>query len=134
MIPNVVPLLLTVGLMAGFGVSITTGNVVCFAVALGLGVDDTIHFLARLQEERQNGRSMRKAIRRTFLGAGPALLYTTLVLGIGLGALCLSDATATRQFAGLTLVTLGSALFADLLLLPALLTLFASNSRQEEAA
>jgi len=123
MIPNALPLIFTLASLRLMGEHIQTGNVISFAVALGIAVDDTIHFLARLQEERARGRSLRSAVRHTFRGAGSAMVYTSLLLGLGLGVMAGSDLVTTRHFAVLACATLVAALFADLLVLPALLYL-----------
>lgn len=123
MIPNALPLIFTLASLRLLGEHIQTGNVISFAVALGIAVDDTIHFLARLQEERARGRSLRSAVRHTFRGAGSAIVYTSLLLVLGLGVMVGSDLVTTRHFAVLACATLFAALFADLLVLPALLHL-----------
>ncbi len=121
MIPNALPLIFTLASLRLMGEHIQTGNVISFAVALGIAVDDTIHFLARLQEERARGRSLKSAVRHTFRGAGTAMVYTSLLLALGLGVMAGSDLVTTRHFAVLACATLVAALFADLLVLPALL-------------
>jgi predicted RND superfamily exporter protein len=123
MIPNALPLIFTLASLRLMGENLQTGNVISFAVALGLAVDDTIHFLARLQEEHARGRSLKKAIRHAFRGAGTAMVYTSLLLTLGLGVMAGSDLVTTRHFALLACATMGAALFADLLVLPALLHL-----------
>ena len=119
MIPNALPLVFTVAALGVAGQSIQTGNVISFAVAVGLAVDDTIHFLVRLREERAGGRDTAAAIRHTFRGAGPALVYTSALLVVGLGALVMSDVVAIRHFGALVAVTLVAALGTDLVALPA---------------
>jgi len=127
MIPNALPLVFTLASLRLMGEHIQTGNVISFAVALGIAVDDTIHFLARLQEERSRGRSMKSAIRHTFRGAGTAMVYTSLLLALGLGVMAGSDLVTTRHFAVLACATLSAALFSDLLVLPALLHLLGAR-------
>lgn len=121
MIPNALPLLCTLAVLVALGDALRTSNVVSFAVALGLAVDDTIHFLVRLRQECQAGGSLSQAISRTFRGAGEAIVLTSVLLAIGLGVLTVSDLNPTRDFAVFALATVASALVGDLLVLPALL-------------
>jgi len=120
MVPNMLPLVFTLAALGAAGLDLTTSNVVSFAVALGLAVDNTIHFLVRLQEERARLPDVGAAIRATFRGTGTPIVFTSVLLMIGLGVMLASDARPTQQFAGLALATLVSALVADLALLPAL--------------
>jgi len=128
MVPNVLPLIITLATLGVIGADIQTGNVVSFAVALGLAVDDTIHFLARYREELASGKALPEAVRATFAGAGPALVYTTLLLMAGFSVLAFSSLTPTWHFGVLAVSTLLAALGADLVVLPALLHLLDRRS------
>jgi len=129
-IPNLTPLIVTVGYMGLRGYDMTGGNVIVFAISLGIAVDDTIHFLSRFREELQKHSDgtqqdiLANALRRTFAGSGHAILMTTILIICGLSVLMLSDFVPTRRFAELTSVTMLAALVGDLLLLPACLLLF----------
>lgn len=135
MVPNVAPMILTFGVMSATGMELRIGSVIVFSVALGLAVDDTIHFMARFKEEWRNlGRAeddsrtrderYRIALQATLHGAGNAIVTTTVLLLAGFGVLMLSLFPITREFAiGMT-VTIAGALIGDLLLLPALLLVF----------
>ena len=124
-LPNTTPLIVTLGymgLMAGLGFSgytMSTGNVIVFAISLGIAVDDTIHFLARFRDEARDGGSIDEIVRRTCLGTGRAIMLTSLLIVIGLSVVHLSQFVPTRRFAELTTVTMCAALLGDLLLLPA---------------
>jgi predicted RND superfamily exporter protein len=122
-VPNLAPLAFTLGALGLMGADLQTSNIVSFTVAVGLAVDDTIHFLIRYRQERDRGYGPAPAVRRTFLGAGHAILTTTLLLVVGFSVLIASDLTSTRHFGLLSTVTLVAALLADLVLLPALLHL-----------
>jgi hypothetical protein len=124
MLPNVVPLLLTAATIKLSGLDLRVSSVIVFAIALGLAVDDTIHFLARFREEFARLGSYPEAIRATYGGAGRAILATTLLLGLGFSVLLLSPFPVTRHFGFLLEITLLAALLGDLLLLPAALVLF----------
>ena len=122
-IPNVIPLIFTLGTLHLIGADLQISNVISFSVAVGLAVDDTIHFITRYNQERLSGVSHRIAIQYTYKGAGHAIILTTILLVIGFATLATSDLTSTHHFGLLTSVTLFTALVADLILLPALLHL-----------
>jgi predicted RND superfamily exporter protein len=132
-LPNTTPLIVTLGymgLMAGLGFSgytMSTGNVIVFAISLGIAVDDTIHFLARFRDEVQEGGSVDDIVRRTCLGTGRAIMLTSLLIVTGLSVVHLSQFVPTRRFAELTTVTMCAALLGDLLLLPACLKVFCKS-------
>lgn len=123
-IPNVFPLAITGALLWLFGQSLEIVSVCAFTVCLGIAVDDTIHFLTRYREEGCKTADRRLAIRRSFVGVGTALIMTTVVLIIGFSTALLSDSRDHRIFAIMGILTIGSALFADLVFLPALLLRF----------
>jgi predicted RND superfamily exporter protein len=121
-VPNIFPLAATGSLLWLVGQNLEIVSVCAFTVCLGIAVDDTIHFLTRYREEwaaREGSRT--EAIRRAFVGVGTALIMTTVVLIIGFSTALLSDARDHRIFAMMGILTIGSALFADLVFLPALL-------------
>ena len=123
-IPNVFPLAITGTLLWLFGQSLEIVSVCAFTVCLGIAVDDTIHFLTRYRQEAGKTEDRRLAIRRSFVGVGTALIMTTVVLIIGFSTALLSDSGDHRIFAIMGILTFGSALFADLVFLPALLLRF----------
>jgi len=121
LVPNFVPLVFTLATLGLMGADLQTSNIVSFTVAVGLAVDDTIHFIVRYRQERAAGRGTTEAMTATFRGAGHAILLTSLLLVIGFSVLATSVLTSTRHFGILAAVTMSAALMADLLLLPALL-------------
>lgn len=127
MVPNAIPLILTAGFLRLSYGTMETGTTITFSVALGLAVDNTIHFLVRMREERAGGARVSLAIRRTFLGAGSAIVFTSLLLLIGFGVMNVSDLVSTRHFATMTLVTLAGGLVSNLFVLPALLHLLGDH-------
>lgn len=128
-IPNVFPLAITGTLLWLFGQSLEIVSVCAFTVCLGIAVDDTIHFLTRYREEGCKTADRRLAIRRSFVGVGTALIMTTVVLIIGFSTALLSDSRDHRIFAIMGILTIGSALFADLVFLPALLLRFGGTRK-----
>ena len=135
-IPNLVPLVFTLATLGLMGADIQTSNVVSFTVAIGLAVDDTIHFIVRFKQELASGRPFVLAMRRTFHGAGHAIILTSALLVMGFALLTTSDLTSTRHFGILSGVTMVAALLGDLFLLPALLwlTVGRKESRDLDAA
>lgn len=121
--PNVIPLVLTMAFMTVVGIELNTTTVVIFSVSLGLAVDDTIHMLARFSEGIRAGASRDEAIMMACLGAGKAILVTSLVLGGGMLILLMSSFIPIQLFGTLIGVTVLSCVVGDLLLLPALLKL-----------
>lgn len=132
-LPNVLPLVFTLAMLWAISADLQTSNVVTFTVAVGLAVDDTIHFLVRYRQELDAGHDHKAAVRRTFLGAGHAIVLTSLLLVAGLGVLATSSLTTTRHFGLLSSVTMVAAVLADLFLLPALLHMVQARTAQRQA-
>ncbi|MBO84451.1 MAG: hypothetical protein CL927_03765 [Deltaproteobacteria bacterium] len=122
-VPNAIPLVFTLGTLGWMGADLGVTNVVSFTVAVGLAVDDTIHFIVRFQAERQRTPDLGAAVTATFLGAGHPIILTSVLLVAGFFVLSLSELTSTRHFGILSSVTMIAALVGDLLFLPALLHL-----------
>jgi len=122
-VPNVTPLVVTLGYMGLRGYDMNATNVIVFAVSLGIAVDNTIHFLARYREEVTLDGHVPEAIRRSFHGTGRAIVLTSVMIAGGVAVLLLSEFVPTRRFAELMSVTAGAALVGNLLLLPACLML-----------
>lgn len=127
MIPNVFPVLFVFGLM-GHGSEIWTGHflvdigtMMTASVAMGVAVDDTIHFLSWFRTYLDQGMSRVDAVIETYRRVGPAMTQTTLVGGLGLFVFALSTFTPTQRFGTLMLGMLAVALIGDLVFLPALL-------------
>ena len=120
-VPNVVPLLLTGGVMGLFGISLSSSTSIVFVISFGIAVDDTIHFLTRFRLERNRGKGVDEAIRLTILGTGKAMILTSIVLLGGFVLLLASDFGGTFNTGFFTGLTIIFALLSDLLLLPLLL-------------
>ena len=121
MIPNVFPVLLVFGVMCHWGIEIDIGTMMTASVAMGVAVDDTIHFLAWFREHLDRGMNRVDAVIETYRRVGPAMTQTTIVGGLGLFVFALSTFTPTQRFGTLMLVMLAAALAGDLIMLPALL-------------
>ena len=121
MIPNMFPVLLVFGLMGHFGRLVDIGTMMTASVAMGVAVDDTIHFLSWFRSYLDRGFDRIRAVEMTYRRVGPAMTQTTFVGGLGLFVFALSTFTPTQRFGTLMLVLLVTALVGDLVLLPALL-------------
>lgn len=128
-LPNVLPLALTFGVMTILGMHLSTTTAIVFSIGLGLAVDDTVHFLARYLEERQRTGNVRDAIQRSYLGVGRAMGITTIVIIGGMVVLLQTTFMPIKYLAILMSIIVAGALIGDLLLLPALLLLFDRTSR-----
>jgi predicted RND superfamily exporter protein len=122
-LPNLTPLLITLGYMGLREYDMNVGNVIVFTICLGLADDNTIHFLYRFREELAFDGNVTAAIQRAFRGTGRAIVATSLLLAAGMAVLMVSNFVPTRRFAELTCVTILGNLLGVLLLLPACLVL-----------
>ena len=124
MIPNLIPVLLFFGLL-GLGVaplSLPTSLIGC--VALGIAIDDTVHFMVRYREERGRGASPEEAAARCTLLVGRPIAVTSFVLVAGFLVVTFSDFATLQEFGWLSAITMAICLVNDLVLLPALLVRF----------
>lgn len=127
--PNVLPLVLCLGLMALLGWSLNPTSGVVFCIALGIAVDDTLHLVMRIREENAHGHFGAPARKRALLGTGRALILTSLILGLGFAVNALSSFPVNRTLGVLGASAIASALLFDMLLLPALLSLAERSPR-----
>jgi predicted RND superfamily exporter protein len=121
LIPNGVAVLLMLGAMGAASIPLDVVTVMVASVNLGIIDDETIHVLHALGEARAEGLAGDAAVARALALTGRDVIFTCGVLGLGFGALLLSEFRPTAHFGGLTALTIGIALAADLVLLPALL-------------
>ena len=121
LIPNMFPLLLAGGLLGYLGIELEAGVSVIFAIIFGIAVDDTIHFLSKFRLARSEGLSIDDAIHITFLETGKAITLTTIILFFGFLVLFFSINPPSLVIGGMISVTLVSALFGDLFLIPVLI-------------
>ena len=139
MLPNVFPAVLIFGVMAWSGSLCDIGSMMTASVALGIAVDDTIHYLTWFNRGIRSGYSAQRSVKMAHRHCAKAMLQTTLVCGGGLLAFGLSSFVPTSRFATLMFAMLVAALIADLVLLPAILTgplgrLFIKKRKQKRVA
>lgn len=123
MVPNALPLLITSAYMGLAGIPLDVTTMTTFAIGLGLAVDDTIHFLSRFREEFDRGVGVDEALLATYQGAGRAIVFTSVLLVVGIGVLQISSFEPTRIFSRLMVLTVIGAVVADLVVLPPILKL-----------
>ena len=121
MIPNLLPLIVLGGYVGLLWKQVDSDTILIATFAIGIAVDDTIHFLTRLRFESQEAPE--EALKRTFFFTGRAIVQTTVILCIGFLPFAMSDYFSTRIIGTLLPMTLVVALIADLLLVPALVQL-----------
>ena len=121
MLPNVFPVLIVFGALGHLGRKVDIGSMMTASVAMGVAVDDTIHFLNWYRKGLSQGLRRVEAIRLSYKRVATAMTQTTLIGGLGLSAFALSTFTPTQAFGVLMLFLLVAALVGDLIFLPALL-------------
>jgi predicted RND superfamily exporter protein len=133
-IPNLLPLLLTAGIMGFLDIPLKPSTILVFGIAFGLSVDDTVRFLAQYREElKKNNWKIRKSVYATFNDAGLSMFYTSIVLFFGFSVFMLSSFGGTIALGGLISVTLLFGMLSNLMLLPALvLTLNKTLANEQE--
>jgi hypothetical protein len=124
LIVNLLPIGMILGLMGHLDVKINMATILIGGIAMGIAVDDTMHFLWRYKLELQRGNHHFAAVRNTFEHTGIALVLTSLLLVGGFAVMVLSDFTPTADFGLFTSVTVLLALLTDLLFLPSLLSVY----------
>ncbi len=133
LIPNLLPLLVTAGLMGYLGVPIKPSTILVFSIAFGISVDDTIHFLAKYRQELQaNHWRIRKSVFAALRETGVSMFYTSIVLFFGFSVFTISNFGGTVALGALVSITLLFAMLANLLLLPSLLLSLERNIANKE--
>jgi predicted RND superfamily exporter protein len=122
LLPNIIPLAITAGVMGWVGVPLKPSTVLIFSVALGIAIDITIRFLVNYKQELPHQQyDMKKTVIGTIHSTGISIIYTSLVLIAGFIIFCFSGFGGTQALGWLTSLTLVTATFTNLVLLPALL-------------
>lgn len=122
LIPNLLPLLVTAGVMGFVGVPIKPSTILVFSIAFGISVDDTIHFLAKYRQELiANKWHIKKSVYAALRETGVSMFYTSIVLFFGFSVFVISNFGGTVALGALVSATLLFAMLANLVLLPSLL-------------
>ncbi|MGL3000838.1 efflux RND transporter permease subunit [Flavobacterium sp. RSSB_23] len=133
-IPNLLPLFLTAGLMGFLDIPLKPSTILVFGIAFGLSVDDTLRFLSQYREElKKNNWKIKKSVYATFNESGLSMFYTSIVLFFGFSVFMLSSFGGTIALGGLISLTLLFGMLSNLMLLPALvLTLNKTLANEQE--
>lgn len=123
-LPNIIPLMAAAAIMGFMGIKLRPSTAMTFSIALGIAVDDTIHFLARFRQELKKTGDVPVAITNSILSTGKAIIGTTIVLGMGFFVLYFSELVPNHEFGILATIILIIAMLGSLFLLPVLLNIF----------
>lgn len=122
LIPNLLPLIITAGVMGFSGIPLKPSTILVFSIAFGISVDDTIHFLAKYRQELiSNKWKIKTAVYNALRETAVSMFYTSIVLFFGFAVFMSSNFGGTVALGGLVSVTLLFAMLANLILLPSLL-------------
>jgi predicted RND superfamily exporter protein len=133
LLPNILPLVMTAGLMGFLGIPIKPSTILVFSIAFGISVDDTIHFLAKYRQElKANNWRIKRSVYATVKEAGISMFYTSVVLFFGFSVFTLSSFGGTVALGSLVATTLLFAMLSNLILLPALLLSLEKSVASEE--
>ena len=124
MIPNLIPILLGLGFMTMVGIGLDPGTVMIGSIALGLVVDDTVHFLVQLQRQKKKTRDLQAAIVQSIKISGQPIISTSIILVAGFCVSTLGSFNPNFNFGLISAVIIVLALIADLVMLPAALRIF----------
>ena len=128
LVPNILPLLFTAGVMGFFNIPIKPSTILVFSIAFGISVDDTIHFLVKYRQELMaNNWKIRKSVFSSLRETGISMFYTSIVLFFGFSVFMSSSYGGTIALGGLVSTTLLFAMLANLILLPSLLISLEKN-------
>jgi predicted RND superfamily exporter protein len=121
LLPNILPVVLAFGFMGWLGISMDLGIAISLAIILSIAVDDTLHFLSKFYEYKNENKSTKESIDYAFTYAGTGIILTTIIISLSFAIFSFSDFTPNKYFGIITSLSLIMALIVDLLLLPSLL-------------
>jgi predicted RND superfamily exporter protein len=122
MIPNIIPMIITAGIMGWFGIPLKPSTLLIFSIALGITVDNTIHFLAHYRHELKLKKwDLKECVAISIRETGLSIIYTSVILFFGFIVFVFSDFGGTQALGYLSAITYFVALFTNLILLPSLL-------------
>ncbi len=133
MIPTLVPVIATVGILGWLGLSLDVGRAMLAAVILGIAVDDSVHLLVPFKRELSRTGDVRASIRYAMLSAGRSIITSSLALSIGFLSLMLSSWQSISSFGFLASIAILVALVADLVVLPAVVLWLWKESETDAA-
>jgi len=122
--PNILPIFMALGAMGFLKIHLNLATVMTAGVAIGITVDDSIHYLVRFKKMLVELKDYKLAIAETNKSIGTAVIFNSTILMCGFLVLCLSDFTPSLYFGAVTTLTLLLAIFCEILLMPVMLLLF----------
>ncbi|MCD0475155.1 MMPL family transporter [Flavobacterium sp. EDS] len=132
-ITNILPLCITSGLMGYFGIPLKPSTILVFSIAFGISVDNAIQFMAKYRHDLlQNNGKVKKSVFSALRETGISTFYTSVVLILGFATFTLSSFSGTIALGGLISCTLAFAMFANILVLPALVLTFEKKKTKKE--
>lgn len=131
LIPNLIPALLTLGLLGITGVPLDFYTMMLAPIIIGISVDDTVHFMSTYQLQLAEDGDVNAALRRTMAETGPGVVFTSLILGLGFGIMAIASATGTSNLGKFGALAIFMGLLNDLFLLPALILKFKPKFKKE---
>lgn len=132
LIPNLIPLVITAGIMGWAGISLKPSTVLVFSVALGIAIDVTIRFLINYKQELPHyNQQVSQTLIQTIRHTGISIIYTSLVLIAGFIIFCISDFGGTKALGWLTSLTLVTGTLTNLILLPVLILHFQKKGNKK---
>jgi len=132
LIPNVIPLIITAGVMGWAGIALKPSTVLVFSVALGIAIDVTIRFLVNYKQELGKTTNVQENVVKTIHSTGLSIIYTSIVLIAGFIIFCFSSFGGTQALGWLTSLTLVAATVANLVFLPALLISLSGGKNKKD--
>lgn len=133
LIPNLLPLIITAGMMGFLGIPLKPSTILVFSIAFGISVDDTIHFLAKYRQELIDSKwKIQRSVYAALKETGVSMFYTSIVLFFGFSVFMSSEFGGTVALGGLISMTLLFAMLANLILLPSLLISLKNTVANEE--
>ncbi len=129
MAPNFLPIVCGLGLMKLTGIPLDYSTIMVGGIAIGLAVDDTVHFMHNFRRYYNQCGDAREAVRQTMLTTGRAMLFTTIILACGFFILLLAELQSTINFGIITGFTISMALLADFLLAPAIMVILTGKKK-----
>ncbi len=120
-VPNLFPIVVNFGIMGWLGIPLSAATSLIASIAIGLAVDDTIHYLVCFNREFKKSLDDEKALRETLKRVGLSIVFTSITISFGFSILMASNFGPTALFGFLMVITMASALAGDLLILPSLM-------------
>jgi predicted RND superfamily exporter protein len=132
MVPNILPVIMSIGFMSMVGMPLDLFTMLVGAIVIGLSVDDTVHFFHNFAKYQNKGYSIKESVEQTMIGTGRALVATTIVLSLGFYVYMFASLSNLVNFGILAGGAITIALFSNIILGPALLTLVTKDKKTKQ--